>query len=98
LLAENAVKHNIISEEKPLHITISEQNGCIAVTNPIQKKAVLESSTGIGLKNIIERYKYFSERPVQIEENDGKFTVCLPVLSEEMKSVRVTVEDVAIAG
>lgn len=92
LLAENAVKHNIISAEKPLHITLSETNGCISVSNNVQKKMVLESSTGIGLKNIMERYRYFSERPVVIEEKGGEFSVCLPVLSAEMESIRVTVE------
>jgi LytS/YehU family sensor histidine kinase len=38
LLAENAVKHNMITAEKPLTITIREVNGCIAVANNIQKK------------------------------------------------------------
>jgi two-component system, LytTR family, sensor kinase len=90
LLAENAVKHNIISEDKPLHIMITESNGCINVSNNIQKKTVLESSTGIGLKNIIERYRYFSSEPITIDESEERFIVCLPVLASETEPVSIT--------
>jgi sensor histidine kinase YesM len=86
LLAENAVKHNIISPEKPLHIRIFKKDDCISVANNVQKKAVLESSTGIGLKNIMERYRYFSTQPVVVDKSDEEFSVCLPILYDDIKT------------
>jgi sensor histidine kinase YesM len=80
LLVENAVKHNIVSEEKPLIIRIEESGNCIVIANNIQKKTVMESSTGLGLKNIVERYRFFTEQSVEIVETGNTYTVCLPVL------------------
>ncbi|HCX20526.1 MAG: histidine kinase [Flammeovirgaceae bacterium] len=79
LLLENAIKHNIVSEAKPLTVTVVIQNGEIKVSNNIQEK-LSKDSTGIGLSNLRERYGYLSNKTVQIN-NDGKtFEVILPLL------------------
>ena len=38
ILIENAVKHNITSTNKPLKVTLTEQNNFIVVSNNLQKK------------------------------------------------------------
>lgn len=63
ILIENAIKHNIISSEKPLHIQINS-NGAdgITVTNNLQMRNEKVESTGIGLNNLSERYRLIHDQ------------------------------------
>ena len=58
LLMENAIKHNIVSSERPLKIDVFAVNGTLVVSNNLQKKNQLFESTGIGLDNIRNRYHF----------------------------------------
>jgi LytS/YehU family sensor histidine kinase len=79
LLVENAVKHNVISKSKPLHIDIQvDSNDFITISNNLQKKRSLRSSTNYGLTSLVERYKLLSEHPVQIIQTKDSFTVKIP--------------------
>jgi LytS/YehU family sensor histidine kinase len=80
LLVENALKHNVITREHPLHITIREKDGYLWVSNAIHKKVHLEPSTKVGLNNILEQYKLLSELPVHIIRDPLRFEVALPLL------------------
>lgn len=80
LLVENAVKHNRLSEEEPLRVTIALDGNYLRVSNPIQPRPANETSTGIGLQNITNRYKLLTDRPVWIGEEAGEFVVKLPLL------------------
>jgi tetratricopeptide (TPR) repeat protein len=82
LLVENAVKHNIISNKKPLLITIKSTNSFLVVENNLQKKSSIENSTKIGLQNLITRYKLICNETVDIQQSDSHFTVKLPLLKE----------------
>lgn len=84
LLLENAVKHNIISEQKPLHIKIYIENDALVIQNNFQKKAVLQDGQGVGIKNIISRYHIITDRKVTIEQNEHTFTVKLPILTKQI--------------
>lgn len=84
LLLENTVKHNIVSQQKPLHIRIFEENGYLVVQNDFQKKEVLQDRKGVGLQNIISRYAIITKRQVQIEQTDKHFTVKLPLLTKQV--------------
>lgn len=79
MLIENCVKHNIISKEKPLTINIYAEKDTLIVENKLQKKAN-NNSTGQGLKNIIDRYKFFTTREIKIEESSSTFKVIIPLL------------------
>lgn len=81
MLLENAIKHNIISKDKPLTVKITASNGCIIVTNNLQRRDMEQASNGFGLKNITDRYSYLSSRKVEISENDSYFTVSIPILT-----------------
>lgn len=58
LLVENAVKHNTISYNKPLHVTIkTEGDNTIVIENNLQLKTSVDHSSGIGLQNLATRYQ-----------------------------------------
>jgi LytS/YehU family sensor histidine kinase len=80
ILVENAIKHNIISDEKPLKIELLNEEPYIVIENNLQKKKILESKKKIGLNNIRSRYEVLSEKPVIIEESDKKFKVKVPII------------------
>lgn len=84
LLLENAVKHNIVTQKRPLKIKVYEENGMLCVTNNLQEKQVVRKSSGVGLRNIQQRYSILSTREVQIEKSTSEFTVKLPVLTHKL--------------
>lgn len=81
LLVENAVKHNRISEDHPLELTIDEADGFLWITNNINRK-LSDNSTGIGLKNLEARYKYVTGKSLVIEDKNTVFKVGLPLIHE----------------
>lgn len=81
MLLENAIKHNVISERKPLQVEIIEEEEYIVVKNNRQPKKNEIVSTKIGLENIKSRYKYLSDKEVQVEATADQFIVKIPILS-----------------
>ncbi len=80
LLTENAVKHNIISKEKVLHISIFSEPGQIIIKNNINPKLEKEESEGVGLRNIRNRYKLLTNKEIMQEAENNEFTVRLPAI------------------
>ena len=80
LLFENAIKHNVISSEKPLTIEVFAQNGHLVVQNKLQHKNQTMESTGVGLQNIKDRYRLVSDRQVDVQMTPEMFRVRLPLL------------------
>lgn len=84
MLIENAIKHNEVSEENPLTISVYQEDRFIVVENNFQKKTVLaEDSPGMGLENISKRYKFLTDTPVEILQGD-KFIVKLPIIHADV--------------
>lgn len=81
MLLENAIKHNIISKDKPLTVKVTAKDGFIVVSNNLQRRDLDQPSSGFGLKNITDRYSYLSSHKVEISENDSYFTVSIPILT-----------------
>lgn len=84
LLLENAIKHNEVSNNKPLKLTVETKDSFLIVENEINEKVIDDGTgTGVGLSNIQERYRLLSGREVNII-NDGRiFRVELPILNLE---------------
>ena len=81
MLVENAIKHNIISVDEPLHIEIFQEGEMLLVSNNLQKKNIIkEESSKTGLQNIQSRYLFVSEKAVEIVSDGDRFTVKLPLL------------------
>ncbi|HIC31984.1 MAG TPA: histidine kinase [Flavobacteriaceae bacterium] len=88
LLLENAVKHNIVTSSKPLHIKIFESNGSLVVENNLQPKQILKKSSGVGLANIRQRYQLLTNRKVIINQKANSFAVALPMLTKQVSVMR----------
>ena len=83
MLVENAVKHNEISEERPLLIEIYASDGeRVVVKNRLQKKEVSEASLGMGLENLKKQIAFFSGDTLQVREEGGSFIVSIPTFSK----------------
>ncbi|MBR1625829.1 MAG: histidine kinase [Bacteroidales bacterium] len=81
LLIENAIKHNVINNDKKLTITIKNGKNMICVSNNINPKIEFKrNNTEIGLKNIADRYKIYANKEIIIENDTEFFTVKIPIL------------------
>ncbi len=79
LLIENCIKHNIVSLEKPLYISIYSDGNHITVENRLQLKRSAAPTTRMGLANISQRYQHLLGEPIQVEQTEQSFLVKLPV-------------------
>ena len=84
LLLENAVKHNTVTSDRPLHIKVYEENGMLSISNNLQEKQVVKKSSGVGLWNIQQRYGILTDRKVNINKTASHFTVQLPTLTKQV--------------
>ncbi len=80
ILVENAIKHNEFSDQSPLRIEIELLNDTLTVKNEIRKKQLRKPSSGIGLKNLNERYELITHMKMVIREAEKDFVVALPIL------------------
>ena len=79
MLVENAIKHNELTNNNPLTISIKKIDGYIWVENTITTSPKKIESFNIGLTNIKERYKLLSNKEV-IVDHGTSFIVKLPVI------------------
>ena len=80
ILIENSLKHNSATREKPLRIIIQQNADYIRVSNNLQKKNTLVSSSKLGLLNLNERLKLLMGKEIIIEENSTDFIVSIPLM------------------
>jgi len=80
ILVENALKHNVISEEKPLVVHIYGDDNYISISNNIQRKRILSDSPGTGLANLKERVKLITGKEVIIYQESNQFIVRLSLV------------------
>jgi len=81
MLVENAIKHNEISKDHPLLISItSTGEGHVIVKNKLQRREVSESSLGTGLENLKKQISYFSNDSLLVLEETDAFIVRIPTV------------------
>ena len=80
MLMENAVNHNIATQSKPLSVSLKAENGWLVFSNNFQPKQQKDTSTGLGLNNIRQRYHLLGAAPVTVACDDNLFTVRLPLI------------------
>lgn len=81
VLIENAIKHNTVSAEHPLVVSIYDEENYIVVSNT-KRKRFSDGINGVGLQNLSKRYRLLSDKPILIDENEKFFTVKLPLLKK----------------
>lgn len=82
LIVENALKHNIIDNSNKLQINIKTEGKWLVITNNYQPKRSKQKSNGFGLKNITERYGYFTDEQLSFGKIDKEYIVKIPLLNE----------------
>ncbi len=83
VVLENAIKHNIVNESKPLKIEIFSENNHLVVRNNIQPKISAVASTGLGLKNMVKRYRLISDFTPTFQVNTDYYVARLPLIETE---------------
>jgi LytS/YehU family sensor histidine kinase len=84
MLVENAIKHNIIQENRPLSIDIIQlEDDYLVVRNSLNEKREANDRNGSGLENIKSRYSHFTDKPVKIIKTSTEFEVHIPLLEIE---------------
>ena len=83
LLAENAIKHNIVSTNQPLLLEIYPIGDYLIIRNQIHKRRDATEGTGLGLLNLTLRFKLLKKRDIQINQDENHFAVKLPILKNE---------------
>lgn len=84
LLLENAVKHNMVTTSKPLHIKIYEDGNYLVVENNLQPKDIVKKSSGVGLSNIMQRYDLLTTKKININKEATRFGVAIPMLTKQL--------------
>jgi sensor histidine kinase YesM len=90
LLLENAVKHNSVSANNPLHIKIYEDGNQLVVLNNLQLKQNVKKGSGVGLENIKQRYQLLSNRKIIINQSEKDFAVAIPMLTKQVSIMTQT--------
>jgi len=81
MLVENAIKHNVISQSKPLTIRIFvDEMNILIVSNNYQPKKLNIESDKVGLKNIADRFRILEGKEIEVIQNEAYFRVKLPLI------------------
>jgi len=84
LLIENAIKHNAFSKATPLKINIiTDENDFLVVSNNIQVRETQVHSTGVGIANIINRYRLISEKVPVFEKREYEYIARIPLIESD---------------
>jgi two-component system, LytTR family, sensor kinase len=79
MLVENAVKHNNLADKQLFIYITAQDNTYLKVINTKTGALDSVSSFRVGLENIRKRYEYFTDKKIEIRDEE-KFTVSLPVI------------------
>jgi ligand-binding sensor domain-containing protein len=78
-LLENAIKHNIIDDERPLIVRIYAEENWLCVANTLNKRAFVQTSNKQGLASMKSLYDYLTGRPILVVETASEFIVKVPL-------------------
>jgi two-component system, LytTR family, sensor kinase len=81
-LVENVLKHNDLTESRPIKISIQQDGQNLRISNNMQPRRYKEPSTGFGLSNLTERYRLLGSDDIAITSDDRNFTVTIKILDK----------------
>ncbi len=84
LLIENAVQHNLGTQEKPIRINIICKEKII-ISNNKKLKRNTKPTSGRALKNLKEQYQLLSQKPIEIQQTGNEFCVIVPIIHKQNK-------------
>ncbi|AYA35961.1 histidine kinase [Hymenobacter oligotrophus] len=80
LLIENAIKHNCADDEDPLIIRLQLGTEALTASNLLRPKPEPPDSTGTGLANLAEQYRWLTERDIEVTQT-AYFSVTVPLVA-----------------
>jgi two-component system, LytTR family, sensor kinase len=90
MLVENAVKHNVLSKNKPLAIDIFTTPGNkLVVSNNLQLRTIKVPSNKIGLDNIKAKYELLNYSGFQVLKDQKTFSVVLPLIWSKVADEKI---------
>ena len=81
LLVENAIKHNVVDHERPLHLDFSITNDQLVVKNNLQQRNNFKDSLGLGLKNLKTRLELLSKKNYRFGIVENEFVAIVPLIN-----------------
>lgn len=79
LLIENAIKHNIGTEQNPIKIELKSDD-CIRVSNTLKPKSNSHLTSGKALNNLRTQYKLLNNENIQVIKDENTFSVIIPII------------------
>jgi hypothetical protein len=89
MLVENAIKHNVATDDAPVRIRITAAGKGVLVENNITRPPQGVHSGKVGLLNLQERYRHLSRHQPEVQQQEGHFRVRLPYITEIRKEAYV---------
>ena len=85
ILIENAVKHNLVTRSRPLHIYIylDLRNQQVIVQNNYQPKPV-RATTGVGLQHLQKKFSLLNLPALTVRSTAEEFIVSFPILKKQV--------------
>ncbi len=80
LLVENAIKHNVIAKDQALTVELWTEDGWFVVRNSYQPRQDRVDSTGIGLENLRQRYRYLEVPEPRFGVEGSYYVARVPLL------------------
>ena len=83
LVLENAIKHNKLTQEDPLTIKmVYLEPDLLLIENNVNPKTQTEPGSGMGLKNLSDRYLLLIKEGIKVHNNHDFFRVYLKLIKE----------------
>jgi len=83
MLVENTIQHNETSQANPLKVLIYTKNNSLIIENKIQARSDSKESSKTGLTNLNSRYSFFTDKKIEIINDNQIFKVILPLISKK---------------
>ena len=83
LLVENTVKHNIVTKDHPLEVSIASDGQYIVVKNNLQIRDTENLSTGVGLENLKQRYKLITDKKPEFYIENDYYIARIPLIEPD---------------
>jgi len=80
VVVENVFKHNVVSRQKPLELSISAENNSLIIKNNLQSKTDKVDSTRTGQSNLIEKFKLLNCELPEFYIKDGFYISRIPLI------------------
>jgi glucose-6-phosphate-specific signal transduction histidine kinase len=80
-LFQNALKHNTVATDMPLHIRVGVEGTTLVFENELRSAPRSARSTGMGLTNLAERFRIATGRAVVWGAEENRFVVRLPLVN-----------------